>query len=145
MFSRHNKIQVKSLCVFERGESIFVSKSPDSVKKDYYYRPVGGTANFGEISIDTLRREITEELGTEIIDATLENVFENVFVCDGHPGHEVIFMYKAKFSDKKFYEKDEYELTESNGEKNPVYWINKAKFVSGELRLVPEALLETYR
>ena len=144
MFTGENTIKVKALCNFKRNDSIFVFEYPDSVKGDYYYRPIGGTVNFGEKAIDALHREINEELGTSIVNPKLEHVFENIFVCDGFKGHEIVFMYSASFTENRFYEKDEFTLTESNGEKIPVKWIPISKFIAKELRLVPENFLKHY-
>jgi len=142
MFSGKDKIKVKALCLFQDEEEIFVSKSYDTVKKDYFYRPIGGTTEFCEYTIDTIKREILEEMNTEIRNVTLEKIWENIFVCDGINGHEIVFLYKAYFVDKSNYERKKYQIIESNGEKIEASWINVGDFGEGKLRLVPESLIE---
>jgi 8-oxo-dGTP pyrophosphatase MutT (NUDIX family) len=136
-------IKVKSICIFENDNKILVSKSFDSVQKDYYYRPIGGTTEFGEYTKETLVREIQEELNAQIKNITLEQVIENIFTCDGLKGHEIVFLYKADFIDKFFYELKEYEIIEGE-EIIKAYWININDFVNKEYRLVPHMLIEYY-
>jgi len=64
MFKETDLIKVKALCLFENDGYIFVFEAYDGEKKDYFYRPVGGTNEFQEYTIDTLKREINEELNT---------------------------------------------------------------------------------
>jgi len=142
LFSGKEKIKVKALGLFQQEDFIFVSKSYDSVKKDYFYRPIGGTVELGEYTLDTLRREILEEMKAEIVNIRLEKIWENIFVCDGIDGHEIVFLYTADFKDIKYYVKKEYTIIESNGEEVPALWVNKEEFLEKRLRLVPEALVE---
>jgi len=142
MFSGKEKIKVKALCLFQDEEEIFVSKSYDTVKKDYFYRPIGGTTEFCEYTIDTIQREILEEMNTEIENITLEKIWENIFICDGINGHEIVFLYRADFVDKSNYERKKYQIIESNEEKIDASWINVKDFEERKLRLVPEALVE---
>jgi len=110
MFTGNKKIRVKTICLFCDDNDIFVSKAYDSVKKDFYFRPIGGTNEFGEYSEDTLKREISEELGTTIKNIKLETVCENIFTCDGLDGHEIVFIYSAEFVDEKYYERKIFEI-----------------------------------
>jgi ADP-ribose pyrophosphatase YjhB (NUDIX family) len=142
LFSGKEKIKVKALGLFQQEDYIFVSKSYDSIKKDYFYRPIGGTVEFGEYTIDTIKREILEEMNAEIINIRLEKILESIFVCDGIDGHEIVFLYTAYFKDVKYYEKKEYAIVESNGEQVPALWVKKEEFIEKRLRLVPEALVE---
>jgi ADP-ribose pyrophosphatase YjhB (NUDIX family) len=144
MFSGNNKIKVKALCIFEDNGDLFVSQTYDSIKNDNYYRPIGGTTEFNEYSKDTIVREIKEELNAEINNLRLEMVLENIFTCDGLNGHEICFIYKADFKDKKYYERKEYILTESNNKKINACWMNIDKFLDRKFRLVPEYLLQYY-
>ncbi len=140
MFTGANKIKVKAICVFRDDSEIFVSKAYDSVKNDFYYRPIGGTVEFGEYSYETIVREIKEELNTEIENIQLKKIIENIFKCDGLNGHEIMFVYSSDFCDKTFYEKKKYKLIENNGEEFEAEWIDSQKFINKELRLVPEEL-----
>ena len=79
-------------------------RSYDSVKKEWFWRPLGGSIEFGEYSNEGARREMLEETGKAIEDVTLLSVVENIFECDGMPGHEIVFIYDAKFSDRSLYD-----------------------------------------
>lgn len=142
MFTGKNMIRIKALCLFSYNDHLFVSESFDSVKNDYYYRPIGGTVEFGEHTVATLHREIREELSTEITHVTLMTVLENIFICDGMQGHEIDFVYTAEFADASFYEIKDYYLNESNGEKVKALWLPKNDLLSGRYRMVPEKLRE---
>jgi len=144
MFKGKDLIKVKALCLFENDGYIFVFEAYDSVKKDHFYRPIGGTTEFQEYTIDTLKREIKEELSAEIKNIELKKVVENIFICDGFPGHEVDFFYQADFCDTSFYEHKEYELIESDNERLKAFWISIEECIEGKYRLVPEVLIDYY-
>jgi ADP-ribose pyrophosphatase YjhB (NUDIX family) len=82
-----------SLGVIRVGEEILVFRGHDPVKNETYYRPLGGTIEFGEHSEAAVRRELREELGVTVAAAQLLGVIENRFVVNGQPGHELDFVY----------------------------------------------------
>lgn len=140
--SPRNKIAVKALLWVERNEKeLLVFKAYDKVKKDCYYRFLGGTVEFREHSSTTLKREIKEEIGSEIKIGALLDVIENIFELDGDPYHEIVFIYTGKLLDESLYEKDEFTLVEDSGTVFDCAWIKKLVFVNEEKRLVPEGLL----
>ena len=57
------KIRPLAICVFLHQGRILVSVGYDSVKKQTFYRPLGGKIEFGEPSAETVRRELMEEIG----------------------------------------------------------------------------------
>ncbi len=142
MFTGKDTIRVKALCLFVKNGRYFVSEGFDTVNNEYYYRPIGGTVEFGEHTVATLHREIHEELSTEITHVRLMTVLENIFICDGMQGHEIDFVYTADFVDTSFYELKESYLNESNGEKVKALWLPKNDLLSGRYRMVPEKLRE---
>lgn len=58
-----------------------------------FHRLLGGKVEFGELAVDAVARELDEELGIRFGDPRLLTVLENVFMFDGRPGHEVVFVY----------------------------------------------------
>lgn len=135
-------IRVKALAWLQEGSNLFVVKMHDSVKGDDYYRPIGGSVEFGESTRQALRREVMEEIGTGIKIIAEPLILENLFTCDGVIGHEIVYIYPAKFIDPEFTKNRVFQLIEANGEVFEAAWINVSRFLDGELRLVPEQLIE---
>jgi len=74
------RIRPIAVCLFRHENRILVSEGFDTVKQDYYYRPLGGGIEYGEPSREAVAREIREELGAEIENIRLLDVLENIFV-----------------------------------------------------------------
>lgn len=107
-----SSIRILVICVFRDGTRILVGQGLDDVKNEVFMRPLGGAVEFGELAADALRREIREEIGAEITDPTRLGVLENVFTYQGQPGHEVVFVYDARFADPGLYAKSSIPLNE---------------------------------
>lgn len=136
-----SNIRVKALLLAERNkDEIFVSEFYDKVKQKTYYRPIGGTVEFGESTIDTLKREIDEEIGERIVNEKIFQVLENMFTYEGQKGHEIVFVYKGEFVNTEMYDKEELWMTESNNERIKCLWIKKQLFKEQKLNLVPKGL-----
>lgn len=134
------RIRPIAVCLFRNDNRILVSEGFDSVKQDYYYRPLGGGIEYGETSRDAVVREIREELGAEIENVRLLGVVENIFVYQGEQGHEIVFVFDAEFIDKSLY-----ELEEIDGYEQEATVRFKAKWHSlseKNGRLVPESIVE---
>lgn len=61
-----------------------------------FHRLLGGHLEFGEATIEGIRREIQEETGVDLVEAELLGVLENRFVYQEQPGHEIIFVYAGR-------------------------------------------------
>lgn len=61
----------------------------------------GGRVEMGEDTEQTLKREIQEELGTDIEIVCLKAVAENFFVFDNKNYHELQYVYFAKLKNKE--------------------------------------------
>jgi ADP-ribose pyrophosphatase YjhB (NUDIX family) len=133
------RIRVISICLFTRGREILVFQGYDTVKGSHYYRPLGGGVEPGEHAVDALRREIREELGQEITNIRQLEVLENIFTVDGRAGHEIAFVYHARFADPTVYTQETLTAHEDNGDTLDVYWRDIDSF-SAEHRLVPPEL-----
>jgi 8-oxo-dGTP pyrophosphatase MutT (NUDIX family) len=135
------RIRPISVCLFRYENQILVSEGFDTVKQNYYYRPLGGGIEYGESSGEAVVREIREELGVEIENVQLMGVLENIFIYEGQQGHEIVFVYDAEFTDKSLYklnEIDGYEQEANVKFKAKWYSLNENGKNGG--RLVPEAL-----
>ena len=130
-----------SICLFRNGNKILVSTSFDSIKQDYFCRPLGGGIEFGESSQEAMRREIREELALEVENLKLIEVIENIFIYEGTQGHEVVFVYDAEFVDKSWYDKEVLTYYESSiTTKFTASWLSLADMKHQNIRLVPEGL-----
>jgi 8-oxo-dGTP pyrophosphatase MutT (NUDIX family) len=120
--------------------AILAAPGFDHVKQQRFYRPLGGGIEFGELAEDAARRELQEELGAELTDVRLLGTFENLFTYQGQPGHELIWLFEARFTDPSLYERDVITADES-GSKFEVHWVPFQTFQRGEAPLYPDGLL----
>lgn len=121
-----------ALAVIKKQNKLLVFKAQDSVKQHDFYRPLGGGVEFGETSAEALKREIKEELNTEIKNLKLIKVLENIFTYEGEMGHEIVFLYQADFKDQKMYDKESMPIIDSK-EDRVASWVeinelNKSNF-----------------
>lgn len=135
-------IKVKSLFYPTRNDDeIFVSENFDKVTGEPYYRFVGGTVEFGERAIETVVREVREELNQPVEIESLFCIIENIFICDGKPGHEIMYIFSGKFLKEEMYFTDDCFLTEADGSQLRCSWVKLEDFKSGKYRLTPEELI----
>lgn len=116
-----------SILLIKHNNKVLVVKGYDEVKKEYFYRPLGGGVEFGELSLDAVKREIKEELKADLKNVGLIDVIENIFTFNGIQGHEVIFVYKADFKKKDFYSKNILDVYTSK-KHDKAYWIDIEEF-----------------
>jgi NADH pyrophosphatase NudC (nudix superfamily) len=138
--SADKKIRPIVICVFKHEGKILVCEGYDKVKNEIYYRPLGGGIEFQESAVDALKREVQEELGTEINNERYLGTFENIFVLEGNPKHEIMLVYDAKFIDNSVYQNEYMEIKESGWER--AVWKSLDEFAPGNLILYPEGLKE---
>ena len=135
------RIRPIAICLFRNGNRILVSEGFDTVKQNYYYRPLGGGIEYGESSKAAVAREIGEELGVKIENVQLLDVLENIFIYEGQQGHEIVFVFDADFADKSLYKLDEIDGYEQ--EANVTFkaiWKSLNEIEKSGGRLVPENL-----
>jgi len=137
----NEQIRPLALGIVWRGDDLLVFEGYDHVKGETFYRPLGGGIEFGEYSQETLRREFREELGVELAEIRYLSTLENIFVCDGQPGHEIVLLYEATLADATFYERETFAVHEE-GKTLTAYWIPLPRFRAEGLRLYPDGLPE---
>jgi 8-oxo-dGTP pyrophosphatase MutT (NUDIX family) len=137
------RIRTVALCLFSRDGSILVAEGVDAVKGETFYRPLGGSIEFGERGSETVVREISEELGAEVKPESLRymGTLENIFVYNGLPGHEIMLLYDGELADSSLYERGELHAQEDDGVPFRALWKPLAEFGPGA-PLYPEGLKE---
>ncbi len=98
---KKKRIRPLALCVFRRGDKIFVSEGHDPKMDKTFYRPIGGGIEFGEAAADTVTREVMEEIQAEVADLLYLGTLENIFEYDGKPGHEICLIFDGCFLDEE--------------------------------------------
>ena len=131
-----------AICVFRHGDCILVSDEYDHVKGERFFRPLGGGVRFGEHSSEAVVREICEEIGAGVEDLVLLGALENIFTCNGEPGHEVVLVYDGRLSDGTMYQRTCVEGFEEGGIPIKALWKPLSDFRDGAPPLYPEGLLE---
>jgi 8-oxo-dGTP pyrophosphatase MutT (NUDIX family) len=138
---REGTVRPIAICIFRKDDCILVGEGYDAVKQETFFRPLGGSIEFGEHSSKTIVREIKEELGADIVNVSYQGTLEDIFICDAEPGHEIIMVYQASFADRSFYDKECIEGVEGSL-KFRALWKPFAYFADGKVPLYPDGLLE---
>ncbi len=97
--SRKGRIRPLALCVFRRGDKIFVARGHDGHTRQTFYRPVGGAIKFGEPAAAALKREVMEELDAAVEGLRYLGALENIFRYEGKAGHEIALIFDGRFTD----------------------------------------------
>jgi ADP-ribose pyrophosphatase YjhB (NUDIX family) len=127
-----------------QGDRVLVRRHLHGVLDPVFYRPVGGTVEFGERSIDAVQREVLEEIGAELANLRMLGCIENLFDYKGDVGHEIVFIYHADFVDPIFYDREAIDGQEADGQDFVAVWLPLAAFTP-EQPLYPTALLDLLR
>ncbi len=122
-----------------KNGKILVSEGYDKVKKQTFYRCLGGGIEFLETSQEALKREYKEELGIDIIVEDFCGISENIFTYQGKNAHELILFYNIKIQDKDVREK--YYIIDDNCESD-AYWIDVNEFKNNKKIIYPEQIFK---
>jgi 8-oxo-dGTP pyrophosphatase MutT (NUDIX family) len=140
---KKKKIRPLAICVFRHQERILVAEGYDPVKRQTFYRPLGGGIEFGERSEDTVRRELLEEIGAQVGDLEYLGALENIFVFNGEPGHEIVQVYDGVLKESGLYDQAAIPGKEAEvGESFEAVWKRIDEFGAGKAILYPTGLLE---
>jgi len=138
---RPDKIRPIAICICRDGERILVAEGHDSKKGRVFYRPLGGTIEFGEHGAEAVRREFGEEIGTGLSEVRYLGTLENIFVYEGRRGHEIVLVYDGKLADRSLYAKEIIQGDEFGHKFNAV-WRRLEEFGPGDPPVYPDGLLE---
>jgi len=134
------RIRPIAVCVVRHGESILVFEGHDSVKDQTFYRPLGGSIEFGELGAEAAVREFREEIGAELLNLKYVGALENIFTYEGHPGHEIVLVYEADIASRDLYESQVAKGFEDGGGQFKVLWKPLSDFGPDVDLLYPEGL-----
>jgi 8-oxo-dGTP pyrophosphatase MutT (NUDIX family) len=142
--SKKKRIRPLSICVFRSRDRILVMEGYDPLKKERFYRPLGGGIEFGESSAETVCRELMEEINVEVDRQSLRylGMLENIFTYNGEPGHEIVLIYDGALKEPGLYERTVIVGQEADGEEFRAIWKNIGDFGKGKSILYPTGLLE---
>ena len=136
-----DKIRLLALGIIKQGDRLFLSQGFDPVKQVTFYRALGGGVDFGEPSIEALKREFREEIQAELTNIKYLGCIESIFTYKKQQGHEVIQLYNCDFVDDKFYQLEQINFKEKDRQKTAI-WVSIEKCKTGELLVVPEKFLD---
>jgi len=136
-----SQIRPLAICIFSHNDKILVSEEHDPAKGETFYRPLGGGIEFGEHSVDTIRRELMEEIGAQVKDLVYLGTLENIFVFNGIPGHEIVQVYDGALVESGLYEQA--VISGHEADMNlpmKVIWKGLDEFGPGKSILYPDGL-----
>lgn len=136
---KSDSIRPIALGIVKKDNKILVGIGYDKVKKQTFYRALGGGIEFGETSKDAVKREFQEEIHADIKVGELLGVTENIFTYQGKTGHEIVFLYSIEIPNDNF--KNDYEINDEVGKYNAV-WVDIDDFKSGKKIIYPEGFLK---
>ncbi len=138
---RAKRIRPIAICVCRDGGRILVAEGRDSKKSQTFYRPLGGTIEFGETGAEAVRREFQEEIGARLSGLRYLGTLENIFTYEGAAGHEIVLVYDGTLADPAFYRKEEIQGDEF-GLKFKAVWKRLDEFGPGKPPVYPDGLLD---
>lgn len=122
-----------------KDNKLLVSEGFDNVKKQTFYRCLGGGIEFLEKSTDALKREFKEEINIDIVIKDFLGISENIFTYEGKNAHELVFYYNINILDKDY--KEEYVVTDDNRQSKAV-WIDINEFKNRNKILYPQEVFK---
>ena len=142
IMGKKRRVRALAICVFRRDNHIFVAEGYDRIRKQTFYRPLGGGIEFGERAADTIKREVMEEIGAMVADLRYLGTLENLFVYEDEPGHEIVLVFDGAFVDSVINE-DSY-MVEGQDDNHILFtamWKSLDYFRAGQASLYPDGLL----
>jgi 8-oxo-dGTP pyrophosphatase MutT (NUDIX family) len=135
---REQRIRPVAICIcLDRGR-ILVAEYRE--KERLYYRPLGGTIEFGESGEQTIQREFREEIETGLKDVRFLGALENIYTLGKLRGHEIVLVFDGRLCDESLYEKNSLEGDEL-GQPFKAVWIQIKNIRATGHPVYPDGLL----
>lgn len=119
-------IRVLAIGLVWRHNKLLLAEVTDDKGRVKGLRPLGGGVNFGESWRAALQREFQEELGLDIAITGAPTVLENLYMHEGHTGHEVVFAAPVALPEGALPGYAPIEVTEDNGLVFAARWADPA-------------------
>ena len=132
------KVRPIAICICRDADRILVSEFREQDR--LYYRPLGGTIEFGECGEQTIRREFREEIGADLTEVCYLGMLENIYSHKGLRGHEIVLVYDGRLADTSLYRKDVMQGDEL-GKPFQAVWKRLDEFDPEKAPVYPEGLL----
>ena len=139
---KEGEIDQKVMLVVIHDGQLLVSKGYDKTKNQHFYRLLGGGVNFQEKAEDAIRREIREELSSEIENLKLLDVVQNIFEYDGKKGHQICFVYTGNLTNKSVFGKETIHVVEPTYEAEAV-WVPVKEILESKIPVYPQVDLKS--
>lgn len=137
-----NTIRVKAMCLLIQDDFILVADG-STMKSNArlviarnFYRVMGGTMEPNETAEETVRREIREELNSELENLERLDVIENIYTYEGHKGHEIVFLFKGELTNKELRKQDKIHVVDADYEFDAI-WVPIKELLNGDKPLYP--------
>ncbi|MFN0013292.1 MAG: NUDIX domain-containing protein [Saprospiraceae bacterium] len=127
-----------ALCLIEHQSRLLLQEFWHEHDNYHFFRPPGGGIEHGERASDAVRREMREELNTEISEPELIDVLENIFEYGGETKHEIVFLFKASVLDEQITSVDEVTLMDTFAFR--AVWTPLENLIRQDVILYPVAL-----
>lgn len=90
------RIRVVAVALVVRDGHVLAEEYRASRHHGLFLRAPGGGVEFGETAAHAIRRELAEELGVEVEEATLLTVSENLYRLPHRQGHEIVYVFAVR-------------------------------------------------
>ena len=118
-----------------------MAEGHDSKKGQTFYRPLGGTIEFGEHGDETVRREFREEISADLTEVRYLGLLENIFTYEG--GAVMRSSWSTMATCPTFAcTKKRYSRGMSWGDPFKAVWKRLDEFGPGKPPVYPDGLLE---
>ena len=110
----NQNIRIIALGLIRDGNKFLFDQMKDPGKNLCFLRTIGGEIEFGETSKQAMIREVNEEINTKVSNLNLLGNFENIFIFNNQPKHEIVYLYAITLADKALYEVDAIPVKEQS-------------------------------
>jgi ADP-ribose pyrophosphatase YjhB (NUDIX family) len=138
------KIRLKAMCLLVHDNRVLVGDANTfkgttggrKIVPGNFYRVLGGSVDFDETAENGVRREIREELKSEIENLEQVDVVESLFTYAGEKCHEIVFLFKGQLAKKELCEQESIHIDEDEYEFD-ARWIPIDELLNGDTPLYP--------